>query len=286
MDSRRQPEAATVAPRPFLRWAGGKQRLATALARFAPDSEAYDRYFEPFLGGGSLFFRLQPANAVLADINLELANCYQQVQTNVNGVCRALDRYAAKNSRDFYYRIRKRSVEHMTATGRAARFIYLNKAAFNGIYRVNMKGQFNVPYGPSRRGPAFPSAHALRAAGSCLAAATVRRADFEVLLGEAGKGDFVYLDPPYPPRSSTAFFTHYTADRFSWPDQLRVAKVFRRLARRGCLVMLSNAGQKRIIELYSGFKASRLSATRWLGSNGDRFGVYEVIITNYEPGDV
>jgi len=270
-------------PKPFLRWAGGKQKLASALAAFAPDRRLYGRYFEPFLGGGALFFRVRPERAIIADINAELVNCYQRVKDDVKGVTRILRRYASQDSPEFYYSVRKRSTTHMSATGRAARFIYLNKTAFNGIYRVNTRGHFNVPYGPSSSGPAFPSAEVLRAASVCLQAATIRAADFEALLEEAAEGDFVYLDPPYPPRSSTAYFAHYTPDRFCWPEQLRVAKVFRDLARRGCFVMLSNAAQKRVIELYRGFRVSRLKTVRWLGSNGDRFGVYEIVVTNYDP---
>ena len=171
----------------------------------------------------------------------------------------------------------------MSAEERAARFIYLNKAAFNGIYRVNTNGYFNVPYGPSFNGPAIPSKEALILAGRCLLKAKIWTGDFEEVLANASSGDFVYLDPPYPPLSNTAYFTHYSPERFSWNDQKRVAGVFAELSKRGCLVMLSNSDQERVTSLYRRFYISRLNVVRWLGSNGDRFRVREILVTNYNP---
>jgi DNA adenine methylase len=144
-----------------------------------------------------------------------------------------------------------------------------------------MQGRFNVPYGPSANGPAVPSAEHLARAAQCLRSADLESGDFEQVLAAAGEGDFVYLDPPYPPRSETANFTHYSAERFGWDQQVRVAEQFKRLSRRGCFVMLSNADQKRVRSLYTGFNIARLRAIRWLGSNGDRFGVRELVVTNY-----
>lgn len=269
--------------RPFLRWAGGKQKLACALAELAPEGNSYRRYFEPFFGGGSVFFKLQPSESFVGDINDDLCNCYEQVKTNVEAVIGKLRHYAKRDSREFYIRIRARSSEAMCKAGRAARFIYCNKAAFNGLYRVNSKGRFNVPYGPSQNGPAIPHADHLKSAASQLSRAVIQAGDFEQLLSEAKQGDFVYLDPPYPPKSSTAFFNHYAPGRFTWKDQERVASVYRELTSRGCMVMLSNAGLKRIIELYKGFRRHRLNVTRWLGSNGDRYKVHEIVVVNYDP---
>src|SRR6266850_1410141 len=270
-------------PRPFLRWAGGKQRLAGSLPEFVPQNDEYKRYFEPFFGGGAVFFAIQPEQAILSDSNNELINCYRQVQANPKVVSALVRRYAKRDSSSFFYNIRDGNHKARTKVAKAARFIYLNKAAFNGIYRVNRKGKFNVPYGPSENGPAVPNCVALVAASGCLKRARIVAGDFEFVVRNANRGDLVYLDPPYPPRSDTAYFVHYSADRFGWDEQLRVAKVFRRLARRGCLVMLSNADQKKVVSLYKGFYVHRLNATRWLGSNGDRFRVREIVVTNYVP---
>lgn len=270
-------------PRPFLRWAGGKQRLVASLVEFVPSGDRYRTYFEAFFGGGAVYFAVQPKRAVLSDINADLINCYDWVRKKPKVVASLLRRYVRKDSEDFFYRVRDRSNGMTSPAACAAKFIYLNKAAFNGIYRVNKQGKFNVPYGPSTSGPAVPDRKELLAASKCLRRATLIAGDFEDVLRRAKRGDFVYLDPPYPPRSDTANFVHYSRDRFDWNEQLRVAKVFRRLAKRGCLVMLSNAYQKKIVSLYKKFRCHRLGATRWLGSNGDRFRVREIVVTNYAP---
>ena len=268
--------------RPFLRWAGGKQRLAPALLNLTPKDDSYNKYYEPFLGGGSLFFRLNPKSAILNDINSELINCYEQVKENIEIVIKKLDRYADLDSRSFYYRIRNRSTKSMSKTGRAARFIYLNKAAFNGIYRVNLSGKFNVPYGPSRTGLAIPSKLKLREVSKKLSCANFGIGDFEDILAEVKANDFVYLDPPYPPASATSFFNHYDKNRFSWDDQVRVSVVFKNLADLGCKVMLSNSSHNEIINLYKEYNTYKLKTTRWIGSNGDRYKVHEIVVTNYD----
>lgn len=273
-------------PRPFLRWAGGKQKIAKQLAKFAPPVSSYRRYYEPFLGGGALFFAIRPRQATLSDVNSSLVNCYQEVARNHCAVARLVMRYANSDCPDFYYHLRAQPLGVMKPIQRAAAFIYLNKAAFNGIYRVNKQGHFNVPYGPSIRGPAVPSASELRLAAHCLRRSRIVSEDFERAVSRAQKGAFVYLDPPYPPRSDTAFFTHYCEDRFGWHEQVRVARVFAELDARGCLVMLSNAWRARIIDLYKGFHTFRVDALRWVGSNGDRFGVREAVITNYDPREL
>jgi DNA adenine methylase len=278
------PWPDVFAPKPFLRWAGGKQKLVNSLLEFVPRSEDYERYFEPFFGGGAVYFAVRPKRAIISDINNELINCYQEVRRNPAVVASLVRRYARKNSPKFFYETRSEKLDQVSGPKRAARFIYLNKAAFNGIYRVNTLGQFNVPYGPSENGPAIPSEAALVAASRCLRRTSVVVGDFERVLRKAKRGDFIYLDPPYPPRSDTAYFVHYCADRFGWEEQLRVAKAFKMLAKRGCKVMLSNADQKKVVALYKRFRVHRLGATRWLGSNGDRFRVREIVVTNYDPG--
>ena len=279
-------EAMRQVVRPFLRWAGGKQKLVKFLLPFVPVSSSYETYYEPFFGGGALFFAVRPENAVLSDINSALMNCYRQVARNADRVLQVLREYSRRDSPDFFYETRAMSTRGMSVVEQAARFIYLNKAAFNGIYRVNRLGQFNVPYGPSFKGPAIPSREKLALAGASLMKAKILDGDFEEALSDAKAGDFVYLDPPYPPRSETAYFTHYSAERFGWDQQLRVARLFSELSDRGCFVMLSNADQKKIVDLYRNVRVSRLHTLRWLGSNGDRFCVREIVVTNYAPSEV
>lgn len=267
---------------PFLRWAGGKQKLTKYLINYAPESERYDRYYEPFIGGGSLFFKISPKKATLSDINIELINCYQQIAKSPEIIFDKLSYHIDNNSSEYFYKIRAKSIEKLLPIDRAARFIYLNKTAFNGIYRVNKAGQFNVPYGPSVNGPAIPSKELLLSVSKCLRNKKIIPGDFEDILANAKQGDFVYLDPPYPPLSKTACFTHYSKDRFDWNEQIRVAKVFRELAKRDCLVMLSNSYQKEVLSLYKKYHRKKIDVTRWLGANGDRFKVKEVVITNYK----
>lgn len=252
--------------------------------RYVP--AVYQHYYEPFLGGGALYFALQPRLATLSDINDELMNCYLQVAASPSRVSAELARYVRDDSRSFYNRLRDENTSRMSGTKRAARFIYLNKAAFNGMYRVSKAGHFNVPYGPSVRGPAVPSPQALVAASDALRGVTVTAADFEKILATASEGDFVYLDPPYPPLSRTAYFTHYSPSRFGWDEQARVARAYAELDRRRCLVMLSNADHERVVSLYRSFEVHRLEAIRWIGSNGDRFKAREIVVTNYCPAEV
>lgn len=231
-------------------------------------------------------FAIQPKLCVVSDINDELMNCYKRIAKNPRRISQILRRYAQKNSRRFFNNIRAMSHDGIGEDTRAARFIYLNKAAFNGIYRVNKSGQFNVPYGPGLRGLSIPTENNLVIAAKILKQATILSGDFEATVEPARRGDFIYLDPPYPPRSETAFFTHYSKDKFTWNDQVKVAKVFNRLSKRGCFVMLSNSDQRRLTHLYKGFNISRLKALRWLGSNGDRFRVNEIVVTNYCPREL
>ena len=268
-----------VEPSPFLRWAGGKSKIVHLLVRFVPSLQLYKRYIEPFLGGGALFFAVQPTRALLGDSNKELINCYQQVAREPEAVWKFLHLHLAKHSKKYYYSIRE--LTNGAPIERAARFVYINKTAFNGIYRVNRQGVFNVPFGPSESGPALPSKQVLLAASEALENAVMLAGDFQETCKSATTGDFVYLDPPYPPTSKSANFTHYTPDRFGDDDQKAVAAVFKDLDRKGCLVMLSNSDVKLIRNLYGGYSVQRLQVTRWLGSNGDRFKVHELVITNY-----
>lgn len=272
--------------KPFLRWAGGKSKIVGLLAQYLPPIGSYDRYFEPFLGAGALFFFLGPNKAVLSDLNRDLINCYKQVAKNPTRIGGFLKTHRELNNKDYYYLVRSQNPKTLTPLEQAARFIYLNKAAFNGIYRVNRRGKFNVPYGPSVKGPALPDGERLRDASSLLKNAELLVGDYREICSMAKRGDFIYLDPPYPPTNGTACFTHYTPNRFGWRDQEEVSKVFRKLDKKGCLVMMSNSDRKRIRLMFNGFYTKRLRVTRWLGSNGNRFKVHELVVTNYNPIEV
>jgi len=237
--------------KPFLKWPGGKRLIAPQVLRHAPST--YGRYFEPFVGGAALFFHLRPAAATLSDRNVELMNCYEQVRDNVERVIAQLSRL--RNTEYEYYRVR--GVRCRTPITRAAQFIYLVNLAFNGIYRVNFDGRFNVPYGdrPHLR-PA--TANSLRSASKSLQGVDLLACDFETAVADAKEGDFVYLDPPYTVAHSNNGFIRYNDHLFSWPDQERLAGLAANLAQRGCYVVISNAAHGHIRSLYSGFEVAEI----------------------------
>ena len=244
---------------PFLKWPGGKRSLVSQLLALVPRS--YERYFEPFLGSAALFFALNPTEAYLSDKNKELINCYTQVQQSPESVIAVLRKLP--NTRHDYYRIRNQALR--SGPARAAQFIYLLNLSFNGIYRVNSRGRFNVPYGyRSNRLPC--ESHKIRAASELLSAAKLSDGDFERAVSDAGEHDFVYLDPPYAAADDakeSQGFVRYNPSLFSWDDQLRLARLAHSLARRGCHVMVSNALDASIRRLYPTFQAhtvQRLSA--------------------------
>lgn len=259
---------------PFLKWPGGKRELAPTLANLVPSD--LGTYFEPFVGSAALFFMLQPTRAVLGDTNAELIDCYLAVRNQPNAVVKALQRLP--NSKDDYYRIRK-SQPRLRAT-RAARFIYLVKLAFNGIYRVNRKtGAFNVPYGQhvSRRVVDQPN---LLAASRVLQRATVLTRDFAELVETARKGDLVYFDPPYTLRHSNNGFIRYNQNLFSWPDQSRLAHCAAKLANRGVHVIVTNAPHASITRLYPDFQQRLVSRSSEMAADVDARGpVQELILT-------
>lgn len=271
-------------PKPILRWAGGKRQLVGRLLKFVPPDINERVYREPFLGAGCLFFALQPQKAILSDANEHLISCYKVVRDEWRPVARNLRLYAARNSRDNYYRIRTRynmENRHRFSAAQAARFIYLNKACFNGIFRVNQKGEFNVPYG-WKEPPAIPSRLAMASASAALNRAVLRTQRFDKALESASEHDFVYLDPPYPPLNRTAYFTHYTRDRFNTEDQKKLAETVWALHRRGCLIIMTNADTSLIRRLYRGFYITSLPVTRFITCKAKKHIVRELVITNYE----
>jgi len=267
--------------RAILRWVGGKARLATQLKELIPEFEDGATYYEPFVGAGSLFFRLGPARSVIGDLNDALMWCYKQVKRRPDLVWRHLAPMVYRDDETEYYKAREAFNTLANTPRKAALFIYLNRTCFNGIWRVSRAGTFNVPYGAPNR-TIFPSRQELFAVAGALRRAKLVSSDFETTVRTAGSGDFVYLDPPYPPLNGTAFFTHYTSDRFDEQDQERVREVFGDLDRRGCRVLLSNADMPSIRRLYQGYILRRFNTTRYVAAHGRRYTVADLAIANYD----
>jgi DNA adenine methylase len=272
----------TKAARPFLKWAGGKRQLSAQLQELLPPE--IGGYFEPFLGGGALFFELSPERALLADVNRELVDCYRAVRDQVDEVIRALEQH--RYEKDHYYRVREWEPASLALPERAARTIFLNKTAFNGLYRVNRSGKFNVPFGRYTR-PMICDRENLLACSAALEHTALEVQDFELSTSTSKAGDLIYFDPPYVPISGTADFTRYVAGGFGTGEQERLARVFRALAERGVNVMLSNSDCEAVRDLYAGFPIDVVSATRRINSAIDRRGVVgEIVVRSYAlPAD-
>ena len=275
--------ALSDAAGPFLKWVGGKGKLRHALAALLPPGVGLMRHVEPFLGGGALFFARAPERALLCDINPDLIATYEAVRDDPESVIAQLRRLSRLHDETCYYDQRERYNQraHKTRAERAAQFIYLNKTCFNGLYRVNRKGAFNVPMGRYTN-PNIADADTLRAASACLSTATLRCAPFETLLSEVRPGDFVYLDPPYEPVSRTANFTSYAQDGFSQEKQTQLRDVYRELDRRGAKLMLSNSDVPFIRDLYRGYQVDTVLAPRAVSCDArTRGAVSEVVVRNY-----
>ncbi|MGG6294694.1 DNA adenine methylase [Leptolyngbya sp. AN02str] len=271
-----------ISPRPFLKWAGGKGQLIAQYRPFFPAEHEYDTYYEPFVGGGAIFFWLLPGRSRLMDINPELVNVYRCVRSEVEAVIQALRVHELNHNKEYYYFIRAHLPERPAE--RAARFIYLNKTCFNGLYRENSRGQFNVPMG-SYKNPRICNPDLLRTASRALRRAELIEGSFDQVLQEAvGDRDFVYFDPPYQPLSQTSSFTAYSRYSFTETDQVRLRDVFVELAARGVRVLLSNSDCEFIRELYQGFPIQTISAIRAINSNAQRRGkITEVLVMSREP---
>jgi DNA adenine methylase len=264
---------------PFLKWAGGKSQVFPALKKFFPDL-GEGTYYEPFLGGGAVYFALKPARAVLSDINRELITCYQVVRDDLDGLIQELSKLPSHPSTREYYETRaefnrlKDTPGRLTSANKrelASRFIWLNHTCFNGLYRVNSAGQFNVPMG-SYKNPSIFNANNLRAIGNLLRSSNARiiRADFATTLAKAGRGDLAYLDPPYQPITATSNFTSYTKGGFGPREQERLAKAVSEAAGRGCRIVLSNSPTEFVKGLYSEMKMELVRAPRAINSIGAR----------------
>lgn len=266
-------------PRPFVKWAGGKSQLLEQMSEYFP--KEFKRYFEPFLGGGAVFFKLKPENAILSDKNYELINAYNVIKDNPESLIEQLEKYQRiQLNRETYNRIRSKVPKDPIM--RAARFIFLNKTCYNGLYRVNSKDGFNVPLGGYKKVPRLFDRNTILSISKTLKNTETICDDYEHVLSKAAEGDFIYLDPPYS--TNGGGFTDYTSDSFSDNDQENLAKIVKSLHRRGCPIMLSNSNTEHIQRLYSDLKFTihTLMADRMINCVGSkRKGFSELLITNY-----
>ena len=273
--------------KPFVKWAGGKRQIIDKLKKYIP--EKYNTYYEPFVGGGALLFELSPKKAVINDYNTELMNVYACIkdENKFTKMCNELNHFETNHNEEFFYEIRswdkdKKRFNKLADYKRAARTIYLNKSCFNGLYRVNSKNEFNVPFNKKTKVNTYDGQN-LSIIHSYLNFNDVKLlcTDFEKAVEEAEKGDFVYFDPPYD--SDTTTFNSYTENGFSKEEQVRLANLFKKLSDRGCYIMLSNHNTKLVNELYADFNINVIEAKRNINANGKKRGkVEEVIITNFE----
>lgn len=277
--------------KPIIKWVGGKRSNLPYIKERLPvnfNRYSYQKYYEPFLGGAAVLLDLNPTNAVVSDINPELINMYLQVRDRVEEVIHHLTIYDNQHEiwsdpKDYYYRVREFfNVELGTNTAQqAARFIYLNKHCFNGLYRVNKKGQFNVPFNGKLSGCSADPDH-LRELSTRLKNVDIRCSSFEDTVKDAGPNDFVFFDSPYAPLTATSF-TDYTKEGFDYEDHVTLAATFKLLTDRGCYCMLTNHDTPLIRELYKDFRIEVVDVRRSINRKGDGRTGKEVIITNYNP---
>ena len=280
--------------RPFLKWAGGKRQLLPEIVKYVPKRISKHTYYEPFIGGGALLFQLQPPKAVINDSNTELINCYKVIKDSLDELMEELSKDKYSNSETSYYEMRdldrsKKKYASLSEVEKAARIIYLNKTCYNGLFRVNSQGQFNVPFGRYKN-PNFLDDAVLRAVNKYLNSnnITLLNQDFAEAVKDAERGDFVYFDPPYDPVSETASFTGYDVNGFNRDEQERLKEEFDALHKRGCKVMLSNSCTDFILDLYKDdqYTIIKVRATRSINSNALKRGmVDEVLVLNYEIQD-
>lgn len=270
-------------PRPFLKWAGGKTQLADALLERKP--VCFSTYHEPFVGSGALFFRLYRENrirrAILSDINAELIDTYLAIRDHVTEVISILSEFP--HSKEFYYEIRGKDPWKLSLPERAARMIYLNKTGYNGLYRVNRQGQFNVPFG-RYKSPKYLDRDNLLAVSQALQNVEILCAPFDTVIDRAEPGDWVYFDPPYVPVSQTANFTSYYASGFELQDHERLRDVCVTLSKNNVYVMVSNSDTPTVRSLYRSqyFFIDEVLASRAINCNGAKRGkITELVITNY-----
>lgn len=274
-------------PKPFVKWVGGKRQLLRQfreLGLYPPEdfNPTTNTYYEPFVGGGAVFFDLLPKNAELSDLNNELVTTYNVIKNNVDELIQSLQKHIY--DKEYYLEVRAKKVEDLSDVEVASRFIFLNRTGFNGLYRVNKSGQFNVPFGRYNN-PVICDEKNLRQVSEALQDVSITHQDYKKVLETAKSGDFIYLDPPYYPINATSSFTSYTAEGFLEKEQTELRDTFVKLHERGCFVMLSNSDTPFINELYSGHDGvtiNKITAGRSINSKGSGRGkITEVLVTNY-----
>ncbi|HRY36964.1 MAG: DNA adenine methylase [Candidatus Paceibacterota bacterium] len=274
-------------PKPFVKWVGGKRQLLAQFRRmnlYPPENfdPKNSKYFEPFVGGGAVFFDLLPEEGFLSDLNKELVITYNVIKNDLEKLIVSLKKH--KTDKDYFLEVRAQDPNKLSDVAVASRFIFLNRTCFNGMYRVNSKGGFNVPFGKYTN-PLICDEDNLRKVSKALYNIDIKHQDYKEVLKKAKKGDFVYFDPPYYPVSKTASFTSYTAETFLEKEQTELRDTLVELNKRGCFVMLSNSDTPFINKIYSGIKGVRINkvqAGRAINSNGSGRGkITEVLITNY-----
>lgn len=277
-----------VTPKPFVKWAGGKRQLIPILNQNLPDS--FGTYFEPFLGGGALLFHMlterNGQKCSISDLNSDLVLAYTTIRDRVDSLISSLkthERNYQKDSKSYYYSIRENNPRSQIE--KTSRLLFMNRTCFNGLYRVNSKGKFNVPLGKYTN-PNIVNEENLRSVSSILQASrvSIKCRDFGAVLRDAKKGDLVYFDPPYQPVSTTANFTSYTNKNFSFDDLSRLAELCQSLDEKGCKVLLSNSDSKEVSDMFSKrpWKISKIRANRSINSDSKkRTGHFELLIKNY-----
>lgn len=262
---------------PILKWAGGKRQMLGEIIPRMPKN--YKKYIEPFFGSGALFFAVAPLNAIISDSNSEIVNLYKVLPDHVEEIIEKLKTY--KNTEEEFYRVRSENPKNMNIIDAAARTIFLNKTCFNGLYRVNKKGEFNTPYGHNNR-TSFYDEVEIHKAANLLNRTTIICGDYhDVLIKYAANGDFIFLDPPYIPVSKYADFKRYTKEQFGVNDQRKLADDVKYLDSIGCKVMLTNSNHPLVYELYSEFRVEVFKTRRMINKNGNNRTGEDVIVTNY-----
>ncbi|PZR18183.1 MAG: DNA methyltransferase [Flavobacterium psychrophilum] len=256
---------------PFLKWAGGKRWLVSKQTELLPRQEEYNNYLEPFIGGGAVFFHLQPENGVISDLNSDLINAYKIVRDNWRELNYLLTEYNALHSSEFYYNIRASRPEALL--DQAARFIYLNRTCWNGLYRVNKKGEFNVPIGTKTK--VILESDNFEHISNLLSDIQIENNDFEVTINRAEEGDFLFIDPPYTVKHNLNGFVKYNENIFSWDDQVRLRDSIIRAKDRGAYVLVLNADHSSIKDLYNGLgEMTALNRASVIAGNANARGTY------------
>lgn len=269
---------------PFIKWAGGKRQLLNELNKRIPNS--YNDYYEPFIGGGAFLFDVKFHNAHINDINTQLINVYRTIKTNHNELKKIIFDFDAINcDKSYFYDMRQKYNEkiknNILDVECAALFIWLNKHCFNGLYRVNTKGLFNVPWNNKETGQSIDENN-IDKIHTFLQNVSISNVDFEIFCKSVKSGDFVYFDSPYVPVSTTADFTSYTKDGFNYDDHVRLSNLFKELDKRGAKIMLSNNNVELVHKLYTEYNINTVDARRAINSDATKRTGKEVIITNYD----